>query len=76
MAQMYCVTCGNIDEPKGGMNMFIFLVLLFLTFIGAFIYWAIVKGKKCRHCGSNQMLPLNSPVAIQALNRQIADREN
>ena len=68
MAKMYCVTCGNIGQPKSGMNMVIFILLLLFTFIGAFIYWAIVKGNKCRYCGSTQIVPLNSPMAINHQN--------
>lgn len=75
MAQMYCVTCGNVDNPKSSKSILLLLLLFCLGVIPGLIYLVISGKKLCRACNSNQLVPLNSPIGQKALQQIMQERE-
>lgn len=71
MAEMYCVNCESIDEPKAGRSTFVLLLLLFIGIVPGIIYYLLTKSEKtCRSCGSTQVVHLNSAIAKKAIQMQ------
>jgi len=72
---MLCKQCGETGKPvvraRGSMGME--LLCWALLIIPGIIYsvWRMTtKRKVCRHCGSEQIIPMTSPVAKQMLAKQ------
>lgn len=72
MAQkVYCNNCGSITNPKVAGSIIITLILVWFAIVPAVIYeiWRS-KNKRCRQCSSPAIMPLHSPAAQQAIQRQ------
>ncbi len=66
MSQLICANCGTIGKPKtvtkGSIATEIVLWLLFIVPGVLYSLWRLTtRAKACRSCGSENMLPLNSP---------------
>lgn len=71
-----CTSCGYKGEPKNEMkgNFAIEIVLWFLMVIPGLIYtvWRMSnKQRICPSCGSNAMIPADSPKGIEMLNKKV-----
>lgn len=71
--KVYCSNCGSTTTPTVAGSIIITLILIWFAVIPAIIYeiWR-AKNKRCRQCGSSAIMPLHSPAAQQALQRQQA----
>lgn len=71
--QVYCSNCGSTSNPKRAGSIIITLILVWFAVIPAIIYeiWRS-KNKRCGQCGSAAIMPLHSPAAQQAMQRQLA----
>lgn len=72
MAQkVYCNNCGSTSNPTVAGSIIITFILIWFAFVPAIIYevWR-AKNKRCRQCGSPAIMPLHSPAAQQAMQRQ------
>ena len=69
--QVYCSNCGSTTNPKVAGSIMITLILVWFAIVPAVIYeiWR-GKNKRCRQCGSPATMPLHSPAAQQAIQRQ------
>lgn len=67
-AQVYCSNCGKTGKSKVAGSLLITFILIWFFFIPAIIYeiWR-AKNKRCRNCGSQNIMPVNSPMAQQRL---------
>ena len=70
MSQLICPNCGTIGNPKKHTKgSFIIEIVLWLFFIipgVIYSFWRLTtRKKKCRSCGAENMVPLNSPVGIK-----------
>lgn len=78
MAQkFYCNNCNSVTTPKPSGSVIITLILLLFYIIPGIIYeiWR-GKNKRCGLCGSPAIMPLSSPAAQQAMQRQQAPIQN
>lgn len=67
MSQLVCSNCGTIGEPvtvtKGSFIVELFLWICLIVPGILYSLWRLTtRGKACRSCGSNNLVPLNSPV--------------
>lgn len=71
--QVYCGNCSSTTTPTVAGSIIITLILIWFAVIPAIIYeiWR-AKNKRCRQCGSSAIMPLHSPAAQQAIQRQQA----
>lgn len=70
MAYKHCMTCGTDGHTKthtrGSILMEIFLWLLFLVPGLIYSLWRLTsKRKVCASCGSEHMVPPDSPAAVR-----------
>lgn len=78
MAQdLYCKTCGSVGRPKrvtrGSFGLEVVLWLCFLIPGILYSLWRLTtKHEACRTCGADTLIPLNSPMAVAALQSQKA----
>lgn len=76
MAQrVYCSNCKSVTIPKPSGSVIITLILILFYIIPGIIYeiWR-GKNKRCGQCGSSAIMPLHSPAAQQAIQRQKAPK--
>lgn len=74
MAQkVYCSNCGSTSSPTVAGSIIITFILIWFAIVPAIIYeiWR-AKNKRCRQCGSPAIMPLHSPAAQHAMQRQQA----
>jgi hypothetical protein len=69
---MYCTACGTVAKPKKIVKgSFILELLLWLCFLLPGIIYSVWrlsnKANACPKCGSESMIPIDSPKALQAL---------
>lgn len=71
--QVYCNNCSSVTTPKPSGSVIITLILILFYIIPGIIYeiWR-GKNKRCGQCGSSAIMPLHSPAAQQAMQRQQA----
>lgn len=71
--QVYCSNCNSVTTPKPSGSVIITLILILFYIIPGIIYeiWR-GKNKRCGRCGSPSIMPLHSPAAQQAIQRQKA----
>lgn len=72
-AKVYCSNCKSVTTPKPSGSVIITLILILFYIIPGIIYeiWR-GKNKRCGRCGSPSIMPLHSPAAQQAIQRQKA----
>lgn len=75
MKKMICTMCGMTGKPKrvSQGSILIEIVLWCCLLVPGILYslWRMTSKKTvCRHCGSPNMVPLNSPVGRQVHARQ------
>ncbi len=66
--QLLCRACGTIDKPKRHTEGSILIEIILWCFfiVPGLIYsiWRFTKRYQvCRHCGSRELIPRNSPIA-------------
>ena len=71
MKLMYCKNCGVVKKPKKKRrgSHALYLLLLLLGILPGLIYWFGWRKKYsvCRSCGSEEIIPSDSPEAIKAI---------
>lgn len=70
--EMYCPNCGTVAKPKkvvrGWFLMEVFLWLLFILPGVLYSLWRLTtKVPTCPKCGAPNMIPTDSPKAVEAL---------
>ena len=71
--EMVCVRCGTVGKPKKSTkgSFAVEVVMWLLLIIPGIIYsmWRMTAGKMivCRSCGSEELVPVNSPRGQQLL---------
>ncbi len=75
--QVYCSNCNSVTTPKPSGSVIITVILIFFYIIPGIIYeiWR-GKNKRCGQCGSPSIMPLHSPAAQQAMQRQQVPMQN
>lgn len=79
MSQQICSNCGTVGKPKTvTKGSFLIELVLWLSFLfPGFLYsmWRLSsKTKGCRYCGSENMVPLNSPAG-EKLQKEFNEKE-
>lgn len=69
--EMYCLRCGHVGKPKivtpGSFAVELLLYLLLIIPGFAYSCWRVSRRfTECRQCGEANMIPLDSPKAIEA----------
>lgn len=75
---MYCKKCGNVGPTKGIMkgSFAIELVLWLFFLLPGLVYsiWRLTtKGRGCSVCGSDDVIPANSPLAKNNTSQPVAE---
>ena len=75
---MYCKKCGNVGPTKGIMkgSFAIELVLWLFFLLPGLVYsvWRLTtKGRGCSVCGSEDVIPANSPLAQNKAGQPVAE---
>ena len=70
----FCKTCGFVGRPKNSTEGSILIELILWCFfiVPGLMYsvWRMTSTKKiCSSCGSYELIPANSPIARQTLNK-------
>jgi len=70
LVNMICSNCGTLGKPKiackGSFSLEILLWLLFVIPGAIYTVWRLTtRGKFCKSCGADKMVPLDSPIGIK-----------
>jgi hypothetical protein len=69
---MYCTSCGHVGKPHGMPLfelLFVLVISIFTLFVPLMIYLLVRSGERCEECKRKSLIPLDSPAARSALER-------